>query len=311
MNRLSVCVTTYNRAPLLDRTLTSLAAQTRVPDEVIVSDDCSSDETASVAEKWRPAFRKFIYRRNATNLYMPGNLNACLAEATGDYIANLHDADVFDATLLQKWEAALDRYPSAGFVFCGISTGKKVATDDSVPRIVRLNRSTLLYHYQHVTVHLHDVEPLTQGRAFFERHFLHATYSIVWGTVMARRAMYEKLLPFDSQCAWVSDVDMWMRACRYFDVAYVREPLMHLDQSPTAERRFDWSRAETLRRLHAANIVRFYGDSHERLAAELTRHAWAFRRWYLRTIVALAARRQFVMAAAGIRLLLRPLHAPC
>ena len=311
MNRLSVCVTTYNRAPLLNRTLASLAAQTRHPDEIIVSDDCSSDETASVAEKWRPAFRKFIYRRNATNLYMPGNLNACITEATGDYIANLHDADVFDTTLLQKWEAALDRYPSAGFVFCGVSTGEGVATDDSVPRIVRLNRSTVLHCYRRRTVHLHDVEPFTPGREFFERHFLHATYSIVWGTAMARRDMYEKLLPFDSRFAWISDVDMWMRACRYFDVAYVREPLMHLDQSPTPQRKLDWSRAEANRLLHAENIARFYGDSPERLSTELRRNAWLFRRWYLQSVVALAARRQFAMAAAGIRLLLQPPQAPC
>ena len=310
MNRLSVCVTTYNRAPLLDRTLASLAAQTRHPDEVIVSDDCSSDETASVAERWRPAFRQFIYRRNTTNLYMPGNLNACVAEATGDYIANLHDADLFDKTLLQKWEAALDRYPSAGFVFCGVAMGDPAVSDDSTPRASRLNRSTILYRYQRRTVYLHDVEPLTRGREFFERHFLHATYSIVWGTVMARRDMYEQLLPFDRRFGWVSDVDMWMRACRDFDVAYVREPLMYLDQSPTSERKFDWSRAEASRRLHAANIARFYGDSPERLAEKVTRHAWMFRWWYLRTVVALAARRQFVMAAAGIRLLLRPLKRP-
>lgn len=303
--RLSVCVTTYNRAPLLDRTLASLAAQTRQPDEVIVSDDCSTDDTAAVADKWRPAFATFVYQRNAANLYMPGNLNACVAAASGDYIANLHDADEFDATLLQQWEAALDRHPSAGFVFCGVSTGDAGSVPDSPPRVVRLNKSTVLHRYPRQTLYLHDVEPITPGREFFERHMLHTAYSIVWGTVMARRETYRRLLPFDKQFGFISDVDMWMRACRHFDVAYVRAPLMHLDDSPTAERAFDWRRTEALRIMQRVNIERFYSDSPERLARELARHTRFFRRRYLRHVVALTARRRLALAATGIRLLLR------
>ncbi|MBI4887584.1 MAG: glycosyltransferase family 2 protein [Acidobacteria bacterium] len=304
MKRLSVCLTTYNRARLLDRTLGSLAAQTRLPDELIVSDDCSTDDTAAVAERWRSAFPTYIYRRNPRNLYMPGNLNACLAEATGDYIANLHDADEFDAALLQKWEAALDAYPSAGFVFCGVSAGDPHGVSGT-PDVVRLNRSTLTYRYPRTTVYLHDVEPLTPGREFFERHMLHATYSIVWATVMARRDAYERLLPYDPQCGWVSDVDMWMRMCLHFDVAYVREPLLHLDASPTAERRFDWNREEALRRIQRVNIERSYGYTQDRLAHELTRYRRLYRGRYARKITALAARGELAKAATGIGLLLR------
>jgi len=120
MVKVSVCVTTYNRATLLGHTLRSLADQTRPPDELIVSDNCSSDNTQEVVDKWKTHFRRFIYNRNTRNLYMPGNLNAGLKLATGKYVANLHDADVFDPTLLEKWERALDTYPSAGFVFCGL-----------------------------------------------------------------------------------------------------------------------------------------------------------------------------------------------
>ncbi len=62
---------------------------------------------------------------NQSNLYMPGNFQICLRiqETTGDCVANLHDADVFDPTLLEKWERALNEHPTTGFVFCGVSTG--------------------------------------------------------------------------------------------------------------------------------------------------------------------------------------------
>jgi glycosyltransferase involved in cell wall biosynthesis len=306
MSTISVCITTYNRAPLLDRTLASLAAQVRPPDEVIISDDCSGDDTEAVANKWRASFPAYTYRRNAANLYMPGNLNAGVSAATGDYIANLHDADVFHPALLQKWEASLDRHASAGFVFCGVSAGDEAETDEGPERTQRLNRSTVVFQRAQRTVYLHDVEPLTDGRVFFEQHLLHATYSIVWGTVMARRDVYKKLLPFDSQFGFISDVDIWMRMCRHYDVAYVREPLIHLDDSPTSERKFDWKRTETLRRIQRVNIERFYSDVPQRLSSELARHKDLFRRWYARKTLTFALQGRPRQATAGLRLLVSP-----
>src|SRR3954454_20595359 len=56
MTKVSVCITTYNRMEPLDRTLASLAEQTRLPDELIISDDCSPRDPVSVVEKWRDHF---------------------------------------------------------------------------------------------------------------------------------------------------------------------------------------------------------------------------------------------------------------
>jgi len=52
--------------------------------------------------------------------------------------------------------------------------------------------------------------------------------SPVWGTVMARRAFYEKAGLFDHRFSFFSDVDMWLRLAEDYDVAYVREPLITL-----------------------------------------------------------------------------------
>ncbi len=284
MARVSVCITTYNRAPLLDRTLASLAAQTRRPDELIVSDDCSPDETRAVAEKWAHHFTGFRYNRNSRNLYMPGNLNAAVSLATGDYIANLHDADEFDPTLLEKWERALDDFPSAGFVFSGVGG------------VIRGGGEY---------VFLHDVAPFTPGRRFFEEHYLHKFSSIVWGTVMARRSAYEKLLPFDPGFGFISDVDMWMRMCLDHDVAYVREPLIVLDDTPTQERLFSWNRVETARRIQQANIGRFFSAQPERLRIEQERFSRISRQYYLRRILGRIRHAEWKGAGEGVRLFLK------
>jgi len=254
--KLSVCITTYNRARALDHTLKSLSVQTRLPDELIISDDCSTDNTSSVVSRWVPCFPLLRYNKNEHNLNMPGNLNAAINLAQGEYIANLHDADEFHPTLLEKWERALDNYPSAGFVFSGVVNcrGHENKPDN---------------------ITLHDVQPLTPGRMFFEKYFLHKFSSIVWGTVMARQEAYNQLLPFNPSYGFVSDVDMWMRMCQKFDVAYVREPLIILDQSESKERtpnKFNWKWLDTARRMQKANLELFYEDDSLVLNQEILYH---------------------------------------
>lgn len=291
--KLSVCLTTYKRAVLLDRSLATLAAQTRLPDELVVSDDCSPDGTPAVAEKWRPAFPRFVYNRNSRNLYMPGNLNVGIGLTTGMYVANLHDGDCYAPTLLEKWEAALDRHPSAGFVFCGIG---------GWPLRKKSDRGVIL----------HDVAPLTPGREFFERHFLHRLSSIVWGTVMARRSAYDELLPFDPVFGFVSDVDMWMRMCLAHDVAYVREPLIVLDHEPSPERTpmvFNWSWLETSRRMQLVNIHRFFANDVLRRQRELRRHARVVQAVWARRLLGRLRHRDWAGFSRGVDLA-RNLPAP-
>jgi glycosyltransferase involved in cell wall biosynthesis len=269
--KLSVCVTSYKRPEMLDLTLESLAGQTRLPDELVISDDASPEDPANIVEKWRRCFPEVRYHRNPDNLNMPGNLNVAVALARGEYVANLHHADVFAPSLLEDWEYALDKYPTAGFVFCGLAGWhvRRKYTDGII---------------------LHDVQPLTPGREFFEKHFLHKFSSIVWGTVMARRSAYTPLLPFDKAFEFISDVDMWMRMCLQHDIAYVRKPLIVLDgdHSPSKWGQpglFNWRLLALSCRIQEANIARFFAGNPDRLRAELRRHDRAALRVYLKCLL--------------------------
>jgi len=291
--RLSVCITTYNRAALLDRTLASLSSQTRQPDELIISDDCSPDNTTQVVEKWRTRFPQLLYNKNPRNLNMPGNLNAAMSMATGEYIANLHDADEFAPSLLEDWEKALDANVSAGMVFCGVAGGQpETKYNDGIT-------------VQSGGITLHNVAPITAGREFYEKYFLHRLSSIVWGTVMARRSAYDKLLPFDSAFGFVSDVDMWMRMCLYYDVAYVRKPLIILDHSPSKERgagKLNWVWLDNGRKMQEVNIKRFYNDQPERMRREIRRHCQLVQWIYLRRMIGRVRHRDWNGVGEGLRL---------
>lgn len=51
-DRISIAMTTYNGEKYIREQLDSLYSQTRIPDEVIVCDDLSSDETVKILEEY-------------------------------------------------------------------------------------------------------------------------------------------------------------------------------------------------------------------------------------------------------------------
>jgi glycosyltransferase involved in cell wall biosynthesis len=100
---ISVVVPTYNRAALLPATLDAILAQTLRPQEVIVVDDGSTDDTPSVLAR---------YGRRLRVLRVPngGDLkarNAGLAEAKGELVAFCDSDDLwkpgFLAAMLRMW----------------------------------------------------------------------------------------------------------------------------------------------------------------------------------------------------------------
>lgn len=219
--RISVCMTHYNRVEKLNATLASLANQTWIPDEVFVRDDCSPIDPAEVAMKWASAFPHFEYHRNEHNLNMPGNLNAVISQATGEFIANLHDADEFHPELIESWAKALMEFPSAGMVYCGLESPQK----NDAPSRFWLNS---------------NIPKLSKGIEYFERHYLYRWSSPIWGTAMVRKCVYDKLLPFREKYRNWADVNMWMRIALDHDIAYVDRPLIKTDESETSLRSFDW-----------------------------------------------------------------------
>jgi len=89
----SVCLVTYNRAGVLAETIESILNQTFSDFELIISDDCSTDNTETVCRKYAEKDGRIKYFRNEKNLSMPANLNLAISRARGQYIANLHDGE--------------------------------------------------------------------------------------------------------------------------------------------------------------------------------------------------------------------------
>lgn len=91
--RVSVIVPAYQAAPFLDAALASLAGQIRRPDEVVVVDDASTDDTARIAERWAGVL-PLVLVRNRVNLGLGASRRVGIERSTGELLSLLDADDV-------------------------------------------------------------------------------------------------------------------------------------------------------------------------------------------------------------------------
>lgn len=97
---------TYNGSKFIQEQLDSFVNQTRLPDELVVSDDVSSDDTIEKLESFAASapFDVRIYR-NERNLGYAGNFNNALKHTTGDLVFLSDQDDVWFPEKIQRLEA--------------------------------------------------------------------------------------------------------------------------------------------------------------------------------------------------------------
>jgi glycosyltransferase involved in cell wall biosynthesis len=112
--KISIAMATYNGAQYITQQLQSFVDQTRPPDEVIVADDCSTDETESVVRKFsETAPFVVIFSKNVKNLGYCGNFNAALMKTTGDLVFLSDQDDVWFPEKIEHMSRLADQNPDA------------------------------------------------------------------------------------------------------------------------------------------------------------------------------------------------------
>lgn len=92
--RVSVCMPTYNYARYLPQAIESVLAQEFDDFELLVIDDCSTDDTSAMVQRYAASDERIVFSVNEKNLGMVQNWNHCLARARGEYVKFLFGDDV-------------------------------------------------------------------------------------------------------------------------------------------------------------------------------------------------------------------------
>jgi glycosyltransferase involved in cell wall biosynthesis len=137
---ISVVLCTYNGEKYLEQQLLSILNQTRLPDEIILSDDGSGDQTLAIAHRVLDSTRTTDIRVSVLTRGSPlgaaGNFSAALAEATGDLIALSDQDDVWEPDKLEVLTEVFSTHPDVLLVHTdatlidasGRTTGTLMAT---------------------------------------------------------------------------------------------------------------------------------------------------------------------------------------
>lgn len=115
----SVVIPNYNHAQFLPKRIESVLNQTYNNTEVIILDDCSSDNSKEIIEKYAKEDSRIITLFNSQN---SGNTfkqwKQGLDLAKGDYVWIAESDDYADTTFLETLLSILNKNPNAGIAYC-------------------------------------------------------------------------------------------------------------------------------------------------------------------------------------------------
>ncbi|WP_392532479.1 glycosyltransferase family 2 protein [Nostoc sp. C117] len=112
----SVIIPTYNRPEYLKQAIASAVKQTYQNIEIIVSDNCSPQNTQAIVASFGDSRIRFW--RHEQNVGMLPNQQHAFKMAQGKYVASLHDDDMWNEDFLTKLVPPLEANPELVLAFC-------------------------------------------------------------------------------------------------------------------------------------------------------------------------------------------------
>ncbi|HKC68261.1 MAG TPA: glycosyltransferase family 2 protein [Bacteroidia bacterium] len=106
---LSVCIPTYNGGKYIEDCLKSVSEQTYNDFEIIICDDCSTDNTVNIIRKFQEKDKRIKLFENKKNLGLVGNWNRCIELANGEWIKYVFQDDFVSKNCLQMVLQADDK----------------------------------------------------------------------------------------------------------------------------------------------------------------------------------------------------------
>jgi abequosyltransferase len=181
---LSIAIPTYNRASLLAEQLQWVANATVGLEgklELIISDNCSTDQTAEVIQAWllTPRSLEIRHVRQPENQGAIRNIAYCITVATADYVWVVSDDDTLDLTTVQKVVHTLHQHPDLGMIMLNYACYSADTGELAYPRRYSLEQD----------------EWNPDGKAFFEKYLeidyggLVLTTALVYRTALAQAAI--------------------------------------------------------------------------------------------------------------------------
>lgn len=207
--KVSICIPTYNYGQFIAETIESVMAQTYTDYELVVVDNCSSDDTRSIVSSYSAKDVRIRYFCNESNLGMVGNWNRCLNYARGEYIKILCADDLLAPTSIERSVELFIGHPNVTLVSC-------------IRQIVDKNLNPM------ATVAYADEFQIENGNSVIKKCFFEGNLIGEPTAVMFRRK--DAARGFDQRFKQLIDLEMWFHLLEKGDFAFISEVLCSFRQ---------------------------------------------------------------------------------
>lgn len=209
----TVCVITYNSSKSVLETLNSVFSQTYSKIELIICDDCSTDNTVNVCQQWLEKHKNRFYNAKLIIQEQNGgvahNLNTAILASTGDWIKFIAGDDLLLSDCIIDNLAFVEGENTANIVFSKSRDfynrdGNRVVTDNLLPDDSSVDYFHLSAQQQHNLLLTYNFVPATTvflRRTFAINNLYAEQYSFCedWPQWLHLTGRGEKLLFFDKE----------------------------------------------------------------------------------------------------------------
>lgn len=201
----SIVIPAYNAAWCVGKAIDSVLAQDYRDFELVVVNDGSTDETATVLRRYGDALRVV----DQANGGMSKARNAGIREARGEFIAFLDSDDWWLPPKLGRQVQLLRTRPEVGFCSCA------ARVEDTEGRLLNLWQV-----------------PIVEGS--FLAHLFGSSADVPGScsAVLARRHLIQAVGGFDETLRGAEDPDLWIRLAAISEFACIAEPLAVILRRP-------------------------------------------------------------------------------
>jgi len=207
MPKVSVALTSFNHAKYLRESIESVLNQTYSDFELIIIDDCSSDDSWEIIEEYQD--ERIIKIRNPENQLFYAN-DIIENVARGKYIAVQHSDDVWEPNKLSEQVAFLDMHPECGATF----TWVQAIDEDGKPFGIE----------SHFYCDIFDQPNRTRHE--WLKFFFYNGNALCHPSVLIRKKCYEDCGLYRDGLAQLPDLDMWIRLCMKYEIYIMPKRLL-------------------------------------------------------------------------------------
>tara|TARA_B110001469_G_C9644457_1_gene325158 strand:+ start:1754 stop:2713 length:960 start_codon:yes stop_codon:yes gene_type:complete len=160
----SYCLFTYKQERYIGESVDAALAQTYSPLEIIISDDCSTDQTYAIIEEKVRTYRgphRVIINRNEKNLGIGGHISFVAGLSTGDFIVTVGGDDISSP---EHVKIAVDAMQDSGGAYMVDFDASTINEDGDVIQGRRAIRESFTYNLEDFITDRRKISTFAPGR---------------------------------------------------------------------------------------------------------------------------------------------------